>query len=252
MSANKTSPASLGPRPRALRLGVSALATAATSLVALTIVGCDEHRLSDRQALVLNTAETAHPITFQSRIEELTVELPPHGEGLSQNQYADVYRFVRRFKGEANGHLTISVPSTSRIGASYGAPLEDIRAALVEAEVATDKVRKAHHGRGRGGGGIIKLSYARPIAVPPACGDWHRDVGRERERVPYPQWGCATQRNIAGMVANGRDLQRPQDEDPRAAERRSQTWSKYIAPDPSIAGSGSADPAAKAASSTKK
>ena len=37
--------------------------------------------------------------------------------------------------------------------------------------------------------------------------------------------------NLAGMVANSRDLQRPQDEQPRSAERRSQTWSKYIAPE---------------------
>jgi pilus assembly protein CpaD len=88
--------------------------------------------------------------------------------------------------------------------------------------------------------------------VPPECGDWHRDVGVERNRVPYPQWGCATQRNFAGMVANSRDLQRPQDEDPRSAERRSQTWSKYIAPDQTLAGSGGADQATKATSSTKK
>lgn len=232
--------------------GLSTTTTVVTAFVALSVIGCDEHRLTDREALVLNAADTAHPITFQSRVEELTIEIPPHGQGLSQNQYADVYRFVRRFKGESNGHLTVSTPGDARIGASYGAPLEDIRSALAEAEVPGDKVRKGSHARGRGGSGILKLRYTRPLAVPPECGDWHRDVGVERERVPYPQWGCATQRNIAGMVANSRDLQRPQDEDPRSAERRSQTWSKYIAPDQTQAGSGGADQATKATPSTKK
>lgn len=239
-------------RPRGTNLGLSTAASAATAIIALTIIGCDDHRLSDREALVLNAAETAHPITYQSRVEELTLEIPPHGHGLSQNQYADVYRFVRRFKGESNGHLTVSTPGDARLGGSYGSPLEDIRSALAEADVPGSKVRRSTHARGRGGNGILKLSYTRPLAVPPECGDWHRDVGVERNRVPYPQWGCATQRNFAGMVANSRDLQRPQDEDPRSAERRSQTWSKYIAPDQTLAGSGGADQATKATSSTKK
>ncbi len=250
MTSNRNPPSSRTPHP--LRFGMSTAATTATALIALTVIGCDEPRLSERQSLVLNAADLAHPITFQSRVEELTVELPPHGQGLSQNQYADVYRFVRRFKGESNGHLTVSTPGAARIGGGFGGPLDDIRSALVEAEVPTSKVRRGTHARGRGGNGVLRLSYMRPIAVPPECGDWHRDVGVEHNRVPYPQWGCATQRNIAGMVANSRDLQRPQDEDPRSAERRSQVWSKYIAPDTSLAGSGGSDQATKATSSTKK
>ena len=226
--------------------------TITTATLALAIIGCDEHRLNDREALVLNAAETAHPITFQARVEELSIEVPPHGQGLSQNQYADVYRFARRYKAESNGALTVSLPSTARLGSGFGGPLEDIREAVREAEVAEARVRRGQHARGRGGSGVLKLSYTRPIAVPPECGNWHRNVIEERERVPYPQWGCATQRNIAGMVANGRDLQRPQDEDPRSAERRGAVWSKYIAPDASAAGSGGADPNTKAASSTKK
>jgi pilus assembly protein CpaD len=232
----------------------SVIAVASIAGLGLIIAGCESlerrERYENERALVLSSAETAHPITFQSRIEELAIEIPPGGHGLSQNQYADLYRFIVRYKAEATGHLTVSVPGQSWSG--YGAPLEDVRAAVRQADVSSSKVHRGSHARGRGGSNMLKLSYIRPIAVPPECGHWPRDVGRERERIPHPDWGCATQRNIAGMVANGRDLQRPQEEDPRSAERRSQTWSKYIAPDASGAGSGSTDPAAKAASSTKK
>ena len=231
---------------------VSALSTAAGIGIAATLLGCEEHRMSDRTALILNSAETAHPITFHSRVEELAIEIPPNGQGLSQNQYADVYRFAQRYKKEANGHLTVSTPGTARIGGGYESPLEDVRAALLEAEVPTARVRRGTHSRGRGGSNSLKLTFHRPVAIPPECGKWPRDVGEERENVPYPDWGCATQRNIAGMVANPRDLQRPQDEDPRSAERRSATWAKYIAPDATMAGSGSADPGSKAESTTTK
>jgi pilus assembly protein CpaD len=52
-------------------------------------------------------------------------------------------------------------------------------------------------------------------------------VGRNEDRIPYPNWGCATQRNLAVMVDNARDLRQPQGEDPRAGERRSVSWSAY-------------------------
>jgi pilus assembly protein CpaD len=65
----------------------------------------------------------------------------------------------------------------------------------------------------------------------------------------YPEFGCATQSNLAGMVANARDLQRPQDEQPRSAERRSQSWSKYIAPEQPES---TAETKAKAVETTKK
>ena len=66
------------------------------------------------------------------------------------------------------------------------------------------------------------------MAVPPPCDQWTEDVGRNEARIPYPNWGCATQRNLAVMVDNARDLQQPQEEDPRSSERRSVTWSAYV------------------------
>ena len=69
----------------------------------------------------------------------------------------------------------------------------------------------------------IRLAYRRPVAVPPACDKWGENVGRNEERIPYPNFGCATQHNLAIMVDNARDMQRPQGEDPRAGERRNVT-----------------------------
>lgn len=239
--------------PRRRKAGLAFATTATTLALGFTLLGCDEHRLSDRAALMLSSVETAHPITFHTRVEELLIEIPPRGDALSQTQYADVYRFARRFRAEANGHLTVSLPGTARPGVGYASALEDIIAALQEAEIPDAKVRRARHTRSHGGLAVLKLSYGRPIAVPPECGKWPRDVGHDHQRVPYPQWGCATQRNFAAMIANARDLQRPQEEDPRSAERRSATWSKYIAPDGAGGGAPpAADAPAKASPPPKK
>lgn len=219
------------------------------ALLATLASGCQDTRLSDYEAVALNDPTVAHPIAFASERETLVIELPPRGGHLSQNQYADAYRFVRRFRSEAKGDLTISLP---RHAAGAGATLDDLGSILREVEVDRRQVRKTYHHGGRRDAGTVKVSFVRPVAVPPECGNWGRNVIREWERVPYPQWGCATQRNIAGMVANARDLQRPQPEDPRAAERRQALWSKYIVPEPGSTGSGGSDEAGKATATSAK
>ena len=132
-------------------------------------------------------------------------------------------------------------------GASHA--LDDLGRILKEAGIAPAQVTKDRHSDTQRARAIVRLSYVRPTAIAPECGHWHRDIGRERERLHYPEFGCATQSNLAGMVANARDLQRPQDEQPRSAERRSQSWSKYIAPEQVES---TADTKAKAAETTKK
>ena len=90
------------------------------------------------------------------------------------------------------------------------------------------------------------------MAVPPPCDQWTEDVGRNEARIPYPNWGCATQRNLALMVDNARDLQQPQEEDPRSSERRSVTWSAYVGSGSSSGGDGGGDAAKKAPASAVK
>jgi len=46
--------------------------------------------------------------------------------------------------------------------------------------------------------------------------------------LPYPDFGCATQRNFAAQVANPADLIGPRSMTPAAAERRDVVWGKYI------------------------
>lgn len=178
--------------------------------------------------VALNDVDARHPIGFVDRSEVLNVDAPPRGRDLSHNQSSDLYRFVARYKAEGVGRLSISVPKQSNAGASQ--VVAELERILRESEIAPQRIVRTRHADGRLRP-VVRLSYATPEALAPECGHWHRDVGRDPERLNYPEFGCATQRNLAGMVANSRDLQRPQDEQPRSSERRSQTWSKYIEPD---------------------
>jgi pilus assembly protein CpaD len=227
-------------------------AIALAALCALLITACDDHRrLDNATAVGLSDPERRHPIRFASRPETLDVEVPPGAEGLSPNQHIDVYRFLHHYRREAKSRLVITSPVTVRGQASIARSLQDIQRHVVEAGIDYRLLRGARHDTRSGGAPSIRLAYQRPVAVPPTCARWEEDVGRNEERIPYPNWGCVTQRNLAVMVDNGRDLTQPQPEDPRAGERRSLSWSAYVGGNPS-AGGDTGDASKKGAPSTAK
>jgi pilus assembly protein CpaD len=200
------------------------LMLAATS--ALALAACDrERRPDDVLAVGLNNPELRHPIRFDARVETLDVEVPADADGLSPNQNTDVFRFLKLYKREANSRLIIAVPGDERPPASIAQSLQGIQRHVVEAGIDYRLTR----GKRVPAGEVpaIRLAYRRPVAVPPTCDKWDENVGRNEARIPYPNLGCATQRNIAVMVDSARDLKRPQDEDPRSGERRHTTWSAY-------------------------
>jgi pilus assembly protein CpaD len=232
------------------RFPVLAVAAAVAAVASLALAACEEqHRVPDYVAVSLNDASMRHPIGFDERREVLNVDLPPRVANLSHNQIADMQRFVARYKAEGVGRLAVSVASQARGSTGASHALDDLGRVLKEAGVVPSQVARSRHSDAHRTRAMVRLSYTRPNAIAPECGHWHRDFGRERERVHYPEFGCATQSNLAGMVANARDLQRPQDEQPRSAERRSQSWSKYIAPEQAES---TAETKAKAVETTKK
>jgi pilus assembly protein CpaD len=206
--------------PRCARFAALAL----LALGATVVASCSESpRLSSEEAWGETSAAHGHPIEFVEKNEILDVELPPHRQGLSRNQYVDVYRFATRYKEEATGPLAIS-HAGRRSGSGV---IADVRRALEDAGIDPSRIVRG----GKSSRHVVTLAYHRPVAVAPQCGHWPRDVGQERERVHYPDFGCSTQRNLAAMVVNPRDLMGSQPETPASSERRGRVWSKYIGGD---------------------
>ncbi|MBL8565918.1 MAG: CpaD family pilus assembly protein [Hyphomicrobiaceae bacterium] len=211
-----------------------------TALLATALGGClDHYRIDGPTAAMLNDPSKRHAIGYSASSEALHVEVAGDGGGLSANQTTDVIRFLDRYKSEAHGPLRILAPGTPRghmsVARSYR-EIEDIvdRAGIPPEAVLRERIRV----RGPDAA-AVRLIYERPVAQPPDCGNWPDDMGRiDRDKLPYENFGCATQRNLALTVANARDLQVPQEETPRSSERRSVTWTKYVGASPTGSSSG--------------
>ncbi len=208
--------------------------------------------MGPEEALVASNPELRHPIGIQSARAALEIELPPGSDGFSVNQQSDVAAFLATYQRESTGSLRVSVPQGPNEQTRARIATEHLRSLMLETGIAPQAIRVERHATRAGERAALRLSYPRRQAVPPECGDWSEDLGRNPERVHYPNFGCATQRNIALNVANPRDHLQPQPEQPSSSERRSVNWTKYIgatpgSPTPEGAGKSNTKPGAAAA-----
>ena len=65
------------------------------------------------------------------------------------------------------------------------------------------------------------------MAEAPECGHWPTNLADDPRNLPYPNFGCAQQHNLAAQIANPADLLGPRTMDAgrRGAPRRSSSTS---------------------------
>lgn len=232
------------------RLGATRLACLALVSVAVVVTGC--RRLDNHTARHLSDPELNHAIHFSQDTETLFVELPHGGRQLSHSQAADVRRFAERFKSESTGQIRIAAPRAAGGRFAVARSMRQVEDIVSGAGIPRSAIRlQDYSGSNPEFGPALRIAYSKPVAIPPHCEDFSKDLGVDRERLPTRNYGCATQRNLALMVANSRDLQHPQQSAPRSSERRSVTWTEYVgggsttgaaSPAPTVAPSGNAAP----------
>jgi pilus assembly protein CpaD len=66
------------------------------------------------------------------------------------------------------------------------------------------------------------------VAVAASCeGNWTQDIGEEPRNLPYQNYACSTQQNLAAILEDPRDLVQPRQQDPSDAMRRGVVLDKY-------------------------
>lgn len=209
------------------------------SVLAVSLSAC-KHNESGEQVLGWSMVDAAqrHPIMVTQAPTNLDVEVSRGRPGLAPEQRASVIEFLRRYKRESTtGKLVVSAPG--------GAPNE------VSAVQAAGIVKGLARSEGIAWGEIqvepysaeegnpqppLRLSFVRHAAEAPDCGRFPANIAEEPRNLPFANLGCATQRNLASMVANPQDLLGPRTEQaPRNAQRRDVIIEKWIKGDTTAA-----------------
>jgi pilus assembly protein CpaD len=198
---------------------------------ALTLAACNRTTTAADAAYPLDYRER-HPITLRDGERTVEIFLGRRRGGLLPEQRADVLAFAQNWRHESTSGIVIEVPRNKAYARSAGESMREVHAILAASGIPRQAVAVRGYYPDPAGLATIRISYARLTAHAGPCGLWPEDLGvsidsdHNRNR-PYWNFGCATQRNLASMVANPADLVQPRGEGPVYAGRRTTVLDKY-------------------------
>ena len=158
------------------------------------------------------TVAERHPISVDSQVTTLTLDVDPSSNELSQLDKARIKAFALRYLQNGHGPLTVTAPTggiDDRVGQETSA---DVRQHLNDIGVPWEAMTGAsYRAGGQGNERQVLLSYSHYVASASPCGIWEGEFEHAFKNIAPANFGCADQNNLAAMIADPRDLVQPQD-----------------------------------------
>jgi pilus assembly protein CpaD len=201
------------------------------ALLPLAVAGCRRDAPGPQVAgWQVIDPEQRHPILVSQQPATLNLRIAASSDGLTPAQRARVLEFAGRSRASdaGNSRIVISAPGGSANEGAAMQAADEARRLMIETGYSETSIAvEAYHADGRDA--PLRLSYMRYVAEAPECGrDWSENLARSYQNTPWPNYGCAGQRNLAAMVANPADLLGPRTMTSRDANRRDDMYSKYV------------------------
>jgi pilus assembly protein CpaD len=173
-----------------------------------------------------------HPITLKEREQTVEVFVGRNRGGLSPSQRADVLAFAQEWRHESTSGIIVDVPHSRLIDRASAESMREVQSIFAASGVPRSAIYMRPYKTPDPTLASIKLNYAKLSADAGPCGLWPHDLGVSLDQTytenrPYWNLGCASQRNLAAMVANPADLVQPRGEASAYAPRRSVAIEKY-------------------------
>lgn len=210
--------------------GGPALRLAAAACFALALAGC--YRTPGAEDAYSADYRVRHPITLSDGERTVDIFLGRRRGGLNPAQRADVLAFAQAWRREATSGILVEVPETGATARAAADSMHEVHSIFAASGVPRNAVLVRGYRGSPPALASIKLSYSRLTAHAGPCDRWPEDLGvssgsRDWTNQPYWNLGCATQRNLAAMVANPADLVQPRGDAPPDATRRATALSNY-------------------------
>jgi pilus assembly protein CpaD len=153
--------------------------------------------------------------------------LAPHDFGLSQAQAAALNDLALRWAERRDGVVLIEAPAGG--GEDASATAYAARDALESFGVPKKAIEIAGYDGKASPRAPIRVSFLGRQAQIDDCDQSWPDLTKTRRNDVTPNFGCAVSSNIAAMIADPADIDRPRGIDPADAGRRQTVLEKYRA-----------------------
>jgi len=163
-----------------------------------------------------------HPITVEPTYQ--SIKLSYSGGAIAPADAPKLEAFLANYRMHGNGKIAISVPA----GVGMQQTVVALANQINEMGISRDRILVASRDAGTGGS-QVELNYISYQARTSDCGDLSEDLAYTQENRTGANFGCATQHNMAMMVADPRDLVGPRPMDGTDAARRQAVIGNYEA-----------------------
>ena len=208
------------------------LRAAFAAACALALCGCNTDRQVTGAPDVPADYRLRHPITITEKERTFQIFIGAARGSLTPTQRAELLAFAQSWKSEATGGVLIDLPAGSSNERAAAMALPEIQSILAATGVPPQSMAVRRYPVTPRTFATVRISYPRVAAQAGPCGMWPEDTGPSFNRNYFenqPSWnfGCATQRNLAAMVADPSDLVQPRAETPAYTARRTTVVEKY-------------------------
>jgi pilus assembly protein CpaD len=188
------------------------------------LAGACSSSFEDRYQAAL-PVEQRLPIEVSTQTAVLDIATDASGRVTAQSR-SDIAAFLRSYKADNGSSLEIQTGAGGRVAAQTEGEVRDLAAIY---GIPRNRVRVTAYVPEPGARGGVRIAYARLVASVPACEnpDWSENLAMTWDNTTYANFGCATQKNLAAMAGDKRDLIQARAMDPASAEKRDAATAKY-------------------------
>lgn len=189
--------------------------------IGVSLSGCLGYHHPDERYSYTTTVEDRFPIKVAEGSARLDINVSGRNDRLSADDRVRVAQFAREFQTEGNGHLVVARPVGGGRDVVAAGKVARIQRVLHNSGLPGSSVNyRVYRPRPGQKHATVILTYSRYQATVRQCGDWTENLANTYANEQHPNFGCATQRNLAAMIDNPRDLVAPRTMDPADATRR--------------------------------
>ena len=154
---------------------------------------------------------TRHPIIVSENETAQDIVIPRNSQKLTLRGRDVVRDMGYKFKNSGAKSIAILIPSGSANEHAARKAASDAVRELGDIDISSSRILIRHYdASGYGTPAALRIVFTDLTAsVDSKCGQWDEDIIDTAENRNYANFGCATQNNLAQMIANPADLLGP-------------------------------------------